>query len=99
MVGFKHAALTHGALRSYGQGLPGLRIFSPLPWAIRSCLAWMLAYRPCFLAGMAAPSRLVSTHRSAPGSEGAPTAEAFEEAAKTEKGKAAKAPKKQAKRR
>ena len=33
-----------------------------------------------------------------PGSEGAPTAEAFKEAAKTEKGKAAKAPRKQAKR-
>jgi len=23
--------------------LPGFLIFSPLPWAIRSCLAWMLA--------------------------------------------------------
>jgi hypothetical protein len=29
--------------------VPGLRIFSPDPAAIRSFLAWMLAYRPGFM--------------------------------------------------
>ena len=99
MVGFNHAALTHGALRSYGQGLPGALRWVP---TTREGAA-MPARKQGLYANIHAKQERIA-HGSGekmrkPGSEGAPTAEAFEEAAKTEKGKAAKAPKKQVKRR